>query len=94
MIEVFPFHGYAVAVLGLGKSGLVAARALQASGADVWAWDDDAPVREAARAEGIKIVDLAGCDWSELTTLVISPGIPHRHPTPHPVAALARERNI
>lgn len=89
MIDVFPFAGYPVAVLGLGKSGLVAARALRDSGADVWAWDDSADKRAAARAEGIKLVDLNACDWGELTTLVISPGIPHTFPKPHPVAARA-----
>ena len=40
MIDVFPFAGITVAVLGLGKSGMVAARALKESGAEVWAWDD------------------------------------------------------
>ncbi len=47
MIRVPHEPGRPVAVLGLGKSGLVAARALAASGAEVWAWDDDAAKREA-----------------------------------------------
>ncbi len=93
MIDLFYFSGLPVAVLGLGTSGLSAARALAASKADVRAWDDDPARREAAAREGIPVVDLAACDWRELTTLVISPGIPHRHPAPHPVAALAREHN-
>ena len=92
MIDLFYFNGLPVAVLGLGKSGLVAAKVLQASGADVWAWDDNEDVRAKARAEGIPLVDLATCNWQELTTLVISPGIPHTHPAPHPVARLAREQ--
>jgi UDP-N-acetylmuramoylalanine--D-glutamate ligase len=94
VIDVFPFAGLPVAVLGLGKSGLVAARALKASGADVWAWDDTAAKREAAEKEGIRIVDLRSCDWSQLTSLVISPGIPHSFPAPHPVAAAAKAHNI
>jgi UDP-N-acetylmuramoylalanine--D-glutamate ligase len=76
--------GRPVAVLGLGKSGLVAARALAASGAEVWAWDDDA-----AKRRELATIDLYHCDWSRPSALVISPGIPHRHPKPHPVAALA-----
>jgi UDP-N-acetylmuramoylalanine--D-glutamate ligase len=86
--------GLPVAVMGLGKSGLPTARALLESGAEVWAWDDDATRREEARAAGIPIVDLASCDWSQLTTLVLSPGIPHTHPRPHPVAAAARAAGV
>ncbi len=91
MIDLFYLNGMPVAVLGLGKSGLATAKALMASGAEVWAWDDNEDVRAKARAEEIPLVDLASCNWQELTTLVISPGIPHSHPEPHPVARLARE---
>jgi UDP-N-acetylmuramoylalanine--D-glutamate ligase len=90
VIDLSFFGGLPVAVLGLGRSGLSAARALMESDAEVWAWDDDAERRAAAAAEGIPLVDLTGCDWRELTSLVISPGIPHNQPKPHPVAALAR----
>ncbi len=91
MIDLGFFGGLPVAVLGLGKSGLSAARALQDSGAEVWAWDDSEDRRAVARARGIPLVDLATCPWRELTSLIISPGIPHTHPEPHPVAALAKE---
>ncbi|MBI3706133.1 MAG: UDP-N-acetylmuramoyl-L-alanine--D-glutamate ligase, partial [Proteobacteria bacterium] len=94
MIDLFPFAGLPVAVFGLGKSGLVAARALAKSGADPWAWDDNEDRRAEARAAGVKLVDLYSCDWRDLTTLVISPGIPHTHPKPHPLAALARKHNV
>lgn len=89
-IDVFAFAGYPVAVLGLGKSGLSAARALMASGAEVSAWDDDPARRAEAEAVGVPISDFSGVDWREMTTLVISPGIPHTHPEPHPVAEAAR----
>ncbi|HEX2114554.1 MAG TPA: UDP-N-acetylmuramoyl-L-alanine--D-glutamate ligase, partial [Alphaproteobacteria bacterium] len=94
MIDVFPFSGIPVAVLGLGKSGLVAARALKASGAEVRAWDDSEEKRKAAAAEEIPIVDLRSADWREITSLVISPGIPHTFPKPHPVAAKAKEAKV
>lgn len=94
MIEVYPFAGYQVAVLGLGKSGLAAARALRDSGAEVWAWDDNEDSRAKARAEEIPLVDLNEADLREATTLVISPGIPHTHPSPHPVAAKAKEAGL
>ena len=93
-IELPFFSGLAVAVLGLGRSGTVAARALMDSGADVWAWDDNEDVRAKARDAGIPIVDLLTCNWPELTTLVISPGIPLTHPEPHPAAVLARQHNV
>ena len=94
MIEVFPFSGYPVAVMGLGKSGLATAEALRAAGAEVWAWDDSEAKREEARAKGFEPVDLTTCPWSELTSLVLSPGIPHTHPKPHPAAALARKHKV
>ncbi len=40
MIEVFPFAGLPVAVFGLGRSGLAAAKALAKADAEVWPWDD------------------------------------------------------
>lgn len=92
MIEVFPFDGLPTPVLGLGRSGLAAARALYRGGAEVWAWDDNEEARErAAEEEGIEIVDLATIDWREVTSLILSPGIPHTHPKPHPIVRMARE---
>jgi UDP-N-acetylmuramoylalanine--D-glutamate ligase len=79
-----------LAVLGLGKSGLVAAKALKASGATVWAWDDSAAQRAKLAAEGIEPVDLAMADWARIDALVLSPGIPHTFPQAHPVAAKAK----
>ncbi len=90
MIEVFPFAGLPVAVFGLGKSGIAAARALQAGGAEVWAWDDGEDARNRARAAGVPLVDLYLCNWRELTSLVLSPGVPLHHPRPHRVVELAR----
>jgi len=94
VIEVYPFASYPVAVMGLGKSGLATAEALRAAGAEVWAWDDSEARRAEAKAKGFEPVDLMTCDWKELTTLVLSPGIPHTHPKPHPVAALAKQHKV
>jgi UDP-N-acetylmuramoylalanine--D-glutamate ligase len=91
VIDLSFFGGLPVAVLGLGRSGLSAARTLRDSGAEVWAWDDSGDRRAAAREQDIPLVDLTTCDWRELTSLVLSPGIPHTHPEPHPVARLAKE---
>jgi UDP-N-acetylmuramoylalanine--D-glutamate ligase len=94
MIDVYPFHGFPVAVLGLGKSGLPTALALAASGAEVWAWDDSEDRRAEARAAGVDLVDLHAAELRELTTLVLSPGIPHTHPAPHGVVTRARATGL
>lgn len=83
-----------VAVLGLARSGLAAAEALLASGAEVWAWDDDEAKRARAEARGISCRDLVQADFGRVLFLVMSPGVPHTHPKPHPVAARAREAGV
>ena len=91
MIDLSPYRGQTIAVMGLGKSGLASARALKHSGADVIAWDDQAVRREAAAKEGIRIADLVKEAWEGIAFLVLSPGIPHSFPAPHPVAKRARD---
>jgi UDP-N-acetylmuramoylalanine--D-glutamate ligase len=92
MIDLSLFAGKPVAVMGLARSGLAAARALAAGGAEVRAWDDGEAGQEAARAAGIPLTDLADAkNWDGVETLVLSPGIPHTHPEPHISATRARE---
>ncbi len=89
-IDLSFLAGRTVGVMGLGQSGLPAARALMAGGAAVWAWDDDADRRAPAREAGVVLVDLGTIDLKAIDLLVLSPGIPYEHPTPHPVAAGAK----
>ena len=89
-LDLSGFSGAAIAVLGLGKSGLSAARALHGCGADIRAWDDDPARREVARDDGMPLVDLATADLRDVPILLLSPGIPHTHPAPHPAVARAR----
>ncbi len=77
MIDVFPFSGYIVGVLGLSDHGLITARALKLSGAEVWAWDEDKHRREIAKTNDIPIVDLNTCDVREIISLIIEPDITH-----------------
>ena len=80
--------GKIVAVLGLGRTGAATAAALAASGATVWAWDDSEQARKNVPAG--MLVDPSRADWRLPEMLVMSPGIPHTHPAPHPVAAAAK----
>jgi len=83
MIPVRGFEGRKVAVFGLGRTGLTAARALEAGGAHAVLWDENEKGRAAARAEGFDVADLAAADWSQFDALMLSPGVPLTHPTPH-----------
>jgi UDP-N-acetylmuramoylalanine--D-glutamate ligase len=89
-IVVDSFAGRRVAILGLARSGRAAARALAAGGAQILAWDDNPAVRHSVAAE-IPLCDLAAIDWRDIAALVLSPGIPHRYPEPHPAVLRARE---
>ncbi|MBY8974981.1 UDP-N-acetylmuramoyl-L-alanine--D-glutamate ligase [Rhodobacteraceae bacterium NNCM2] len=95
MIPLLSYAGAVVGVLGLGKSGLSAARALKAGGATVFCWDDSEPAREAALAEGFEVADLRRPrEAATLSTLIVSPGIPHHYPEPHPAVIAAWEAGV
>lgn len=95
MIPVTGFEGAQVAVLGLGRSGLSAARALRAGGAEALCWDDNANARAAAEAEGFACRDLhAGGAFDGVVALIVSPGIPHLYPEPNPVVAAALRAGV
>ncbi|CCQ72806.1 UDP-N-acetylmuramoyl-L-alanine--D-glutamate ligase [Magnetospira sp. QH-2] len=94
MIPVTSYRSRKVAVLGLGRSGRSTARSLRAGGAEVLAWDDAETARAALAADGIDAVDPAAWPWSDIAALVLSPGIPHTHPTPHPVATAAKAAQV
>jgi UDP-N-acetylmuramoylalanine--D-glutamate ligase len=83
MIPVPGYEGRRVAVFGLGRSGITAARALKAGGAVPVLWDDGVSGRLQAEAEGFTVEDLTAADWSGFAALVLSPGAPLTHPKPH-----------
>ncbi len=94
MIPVPGFEGRRVAVFGLGRSGITAARALQAGGAIPILWDDGVSGRMQAQAEGFTVEDLTTADWSVFAALVLSPGAPLTHPKPHWSVDKAREAGV
>jgi UDP-N-acetylmuramoylalanine--D-glutamate ligase len=78
------------AVFGLARSGMAAARALNAAGAKVFLGDDNKARVGDAAAQGYLVRDLVqdfpnAADW-----LILSPGIPLTHPAPHPIVLAAR----
>ncbi|MFN7131908.1 MAG: UDP-N-acetylmuramoyl-L-alanine--D-glutamate ligase, partial [Myxococcales bacterium] len=86
-------------VLGLAKSGVAAARLLAAKGARVQGIDKRTAgeLGETARelqALGVSLVTQPEAKLSELDVLVVSPGVPHLHPAPHPVVAQARAAGV
>jgi UDP-N-acetylmuramoylalanine--D-glutamate ligase len=94
VIAVTTFAGQKVAVFGLGGSGLVSASALLAGGADVVAYDDNADSVAKANAAGIPTADLRGVDWSKVRALVLAPGVPLTHPSPHWSVRLAQAAGV
>jgi UDP-N-acetylmuramoylalanine--D-glutamate ligase len=90
MIDLGALRGSSFVVLGLARSGLATVRALQAAAVECVAWDDNEAARDAASQAGARLADPASIDWSGITALIISPGIPNRLPKPHPMAAAAR----
>ena len=94
MIPVAGFQNRTVAVFGLARTGLTAARALLAGGAKVALWDENAEARDRAAAEGLALVDLATADFSGLDALMLSPGVPLTHPVPHWTVERARAAGV
>ncbi|WP_147124457.1 UDP-N-acetylmuramoyl-L-alanine--D-glutamate ligase [Shimia ponticola] len=95
---MIPVQGYAdktVFVLGMGRTGLTAARALEAGGARPICWDDGEAGRSRAADEGFQVQDpLKGDALGSASALIISPGIPHLYPQPHPVIAAAMAAGV
>ncbi len=85
------FAGRHLAVVGLGRAGLPAARALVAMGADVVVWDDNEAAR--AAATGLTVRDLRG-GALEVEAIILSPGIHHRGRKAHPIAVRAAAEGV
>lgn len=94
MIIAQSYKGQTVAVVGLGRTGITAAKSLKKGGAKVLAWDDMQAGRDAAKAAGLILTDLEKTDWSVIDSLVLSPGIAHIKPDPHWTAQRANEHGI
>ncbi len=95
MIPVQGFAGQKVAVLGLGRSGLATARALEAGAAIPCLWDDSPEARTKAETAGFPLTDLTRADaWTDIAALIVSPGIPHLYPEPNKLIARAMDAGV
>ena len=95
MLSLGNLAGKKYLVLGLGRSGRAAFRSLEASGAEVHAWDDDCHARELAAADGLSLSDPKLPDTlADLKAVVVSPGVPHLYPEPSETVALALDAGI
>ena len=94
MIPIHVFSGKTVALFGLGVTGIATARALRAGGAHVLAWDDTEAARIAASDNDVEIADLRDADWSGVSALILSPGVPLTHPEPHWTVELAQKAGV
>jgi UDP-N-acetylmuramoylalanine--D-glutamate ligase len=94
MTPVTTSSGRSFALFGLGGSGLATALALKAGGAEVIACDDNPDKMAEAREKGIQTGDLRELDWSRMSALVLSPGVPLTHPEPHWTVGLAKAAGV
>jgi UDP-N-acetylmuramoylalanine--D-glutamate ligase len=95
MILLPHMKGKALAVLGLGRTGLSVVRSLNASGARVLAWDDNEAARTRLEKEtGVAATAPAQWHWDAISALVLSPGIPFTHPVPHELVVEAQAANV
>jgi UDP-N-acetylmuramoylalanine--D-glutamate ligase len=94
MIPITEYAGRDVAVFGLGRTGLSAAKALKAGGARVHAWDDNEDIRNKAEAAGMTLSDINKRDWQTFAALVLSPGIPYKFPQPHRIVRMAEMTGV
>ena len=89
--DLFKNNHYAI--LGLGKNGIAASQRLLQMGATIQVWDDQPKARQQI-PEKLKPHLAPFKNLENFNALILSPGIPHFLPKPHPVAELARMNAI
>ena len=94
MITIPAISGQRIGVFGLARTGISAARAIIASGAQPLCWDDGAEGRARAQAAGLPLEDLNDTNFAALDALLLAPGVPLTHPVPHPLVVKAKTAGI
>lgn len=80
-----------IGVLGLSRSGLASLDALIAAGARIFAHDD---IANPTLDKAVMACSYEDWPWDEMEMMVISPGIPHLYPEPHPATQKARDHQV
>lgn len=91
MIVVGAYQGKRIGVFGLARSGLAACRSLEEGRAVVLPWDDSEGQRSSSP---IPPVDLYQENFEDLTSLVVTPGVPLTFPKPHPLVKKAHQAGV
>ncbi len=95
MVPLKHLGGKTIGVFGLARSGLATVRAAVAGGAaEVLVWDDREAARDAAARLGGTPLDPSDWRWNALESLVLAPGVPLTHPTPHPITYMAKQAGV
>lgn len=94
MIRIPDVKNKSIGVYGLGVSGMAAAEALVASGANVFTWDENKDARNKTRGSEYLAEHPKQWPWDELSAVVVSPGVPLTHPKPHAIVRKARSTNV
>lgn len=90
MTTQYPTPFKNIAILGLGRSGMAVLKRARQLGIGVDIFDDKAPSGPLPHA----VSKPEDWKWERLDAVVISPGIAHHHPWPHPLADKARKYEI
>lgn len=88
--QVIPFSQ--IAIFGAGLSGRAAYQRARDLGITCLI-DDDVSTDYQAISK-TDICPYQEWDWASVDALILSPGIPHNHPEPHPVAKMALSHNV
>lgn len=88
------FKDQTVFILGLGKSGRSVAQNLGKAGVHILAWDDQEEARRLAHEQGIPLVNFDTFQWKDVNHFILSPGIPHHYPAPHPLIVQAQRAGL
>jgi len=87
-MEKSPFY----LILGLGRTGISTARFLASQNIPFYVWDDNPQKRIHAESQKLPLKNPLDSDflWEKITGIILSPGIPHQHPVPHPILQAAK----
>ncbi|NWG71771.1 MAG: UDP-N-acetylmuramoyl-L-alanine--D-glutamate ligase [Parvularculaceae bacterium] len=83
-----------IGVFGLGATGISAAEALVASGAQVFTFDESQTARDKTANTEYRAEHPKQWPWAELSALVLSPGVPLTHPKPHSMVRKAQSEGV